>query len=552
MESKNNKIKILFTSVGRRVELIQAFREAAYKLQIDIEIYGVDAKDTAPASKFCDQFHLICQIEEDDYIPRLYDICKENRIDMVFPTIDTDLLVLSEHKEKFLEMGSYIFVSDPLYVSICRDKRMTREFFNDCGLKTPQIVTDVEEYVGEFPCFIKPIDGRLSINAFRVDTREELVGIAKRIKNYVIQPFIDGIEYTLDIFCDMQSNPIYITPRKRVKVRGGEVLKTEIIQDDIMIEEALRLIGKFKPVGPITLQLIRQIDTEDDYFIEISPRFAGGSPLSMKAGADSAAAVLSIFQGKQLSYVSKAATNHTLFARYDQSVSFNKNVERNKKIKTIYDILEVEHYTDKFEAILFDMDDTLYPERMHIQSGFKEVAKLFPEDKNAYSTLCKLFEDGEPAIDVYLEQNGIYKDDLKEKCLHVFVSHKPKLDLYPGVIPLLMRLKEHGKILGLITDGRGTPQSNKIEALYIKEFFDEIIITDELAGNASPFAFRKPNVLTFEIMKTRLGIPYSKMVYVGDNKKKDFIAPNKLGMESIHFSNTDGICYDIERFTDRE
>jgi HAD superfamily hydrolase (TIGR01549 family) len=471
---------------------------------------------------------------------------------MLFPTIDTDLLLLSENKDAFMEQGTYVFVSDPLHISICRDKRMTREFFDGCGLKTPKVFTNAEEYLGVFPCFIKPVDGRLSINAFRIDTREELFGIAQRIKNYVIQPFIDGNEFTIDVFCDMQSNPIYITPRQRVKVRGGEVLKTKICQDDVMIEEALRIIERFKPVGPITIQLIRQKETEDDYFIEINPRFGGGAPLSMRAGADSAKAILSLFHGKKLRYISKAAVDGILYSRYDQSVSISKNNENQDKMQTVYDILEAENYCENVEAVIFDMDDTLYSEKEYVQSGLEHVAKLFPEIPNAYHKLWSYFEKGLPAIDEFLSEEGIYSEILKKQCVARYVEHKPKLELYNGMIPMLLRLKDKGKKLCLITDGRVQAQTNKIDALHIREFFDEIIITDELAGNASPSAFRKPNVIAFKIMKARLQIPYSKMVYIGDNIKKDFIATNKLGMESIYFLNTDSIYYGKDRLTDKE
>jgi len=547
-----SKMKILFTSVGRRVELLQAFREAAYKLQIDLKIYGVDVMESAPALQFCDVSMQLCEIEDLEYIPSLLKICSEEKIDMLFPTIDTDLLALSKNKEAFMECGTYVFVSDPTNIAICRDKSLTREFFDGCALKTPKTVTHIDEYTDAFPCFIKPVDGRLSINSFRVDTNEELIGIAQRIKKYVIQPFIDGNEYTIDIFCDMLSNPIFITPRQRIKVRGGEVLKTKICQDDVMIEEALRIIERFKPVGPITVQLIRQKETEDDYFIEINPRFGGGAPLSMRAGADSAKAILALFIGKKIRYISKAATDGILFSRYDQSVSINEKNEIQEKQQIVYDILEAENYCENAEAIIFDLDDTLYSEKQYVQSGFENVAKLFPEISDANQKLWKYFEEGLPAIDEFLIREDIYSEILKKQCVTRYVEHKPKLELFTGMIPMFLRLRGKGKKLCIITDGRVTAQSNKIDALHIKEFFDEIIITDQLAGNALPFAFRKPNIVAFEIMKTRLQIPYSKMVYIGDNKNKDFIAPNKLGMESIYFFNTDSIYYGKERLTDKE
>ena len=180
----------------------------------------------------------------------------------------------------------------------------------------------------DFPVFIKPKDGSSSINAFKVVNQEELELYASKIKDYIIQPFIEGKEYTIDIFCDYEGNPVFITPRERVAVRGGEVLKTKIHQDDTMIEDMLRLVERFKPCGQITVQVIKQAETGKNYYIEINPRFGGGAPLSMKAGADSAKALLEILQGKKLSYHPYAARDGAVYSRYDQSVCVNEGVRK--------------------------------------------------------------------------------------------------------------------------------------------------------------------------------------------------------------------------------
>ena len=93
--------RILFTGVGRRVELMQAFRQAANHLNINLKLYGADMAGTAPALAFCDVTRKVCGMREEDYIPQLLKICTLDNIDLLIPTIDTDLLVLSENKEKF-------------------------------------------------------------------------------------------------------------------------------------------------------------------------------------------------------------------------------------------------------------------------------------------------------------------------------------------------------------------------------------------------------------------------------------------------------------------
>ncbi|MBO7519489.1 MAG: ATP-grasp domain-containing protein, partial [Clostridia bacterium] len=246
-------MNVLFTGVGRRVELIQTFQEAALVLNKDLRIYGADMSGTAPASVYCDYTRRVVSMNDPGYIDNLLTICAADRIDLLIPTIDTDLLILSENKERFEKIGTKVMISAPDKIQICRDKNSTYRFFTDCGLHAPTTVSDRREYKGGYPAFIKPKDGSSSINAFKVENEKELEVYASQVKEYIVQPFVSGYEYTVDIFCDWKGNPITVVPRRRLQVRAGEVLKTEICLDLTMIEESKVLCSAFKPCGPMTV-----------------------------------------------------------------------------------------------------------------------------------------------------------------------------------------------------------------------------------------------------------------------------------------------------------
>ena len=324
-------MKILFTSVGRRVELIQEFRKAANELNIELTIIGADIAFDAPALCFCDETQIVCRIRDKNYIPQLLEICESNDVDCLIPTIDTDLLLLAENKKLFEKIGTKVLISDVDKVQLCRDKNYTADYFISLGLRSPLPVNSVKKFEQlleqgkiSFPAFIKPKDGSSSINAYRVDNLEDLKLYADKIEDYIIQPYISGREYTIDIFCDYDGNPVYITPRERLAVRSGEVLKTRITQDDTMISEMLKLVANYKPCGQITVQLIQDGKSGDNYYIEINPRFGGGAPLSIKAGANSAKAVLKMLNGDKLQYQEKAAKDGAVFSRFDQSICINE------------------------------------------------------------------------------------------------------------------------------------------------------------------------------------------------------------------------------------
>ncbi len=568
------EIRILFTGTGRRVELLQAFRAAALCLKVNLKIYGADMAGSAPALAYCDYSRKICAMKDKNYIEELIEICRSDKVDLLIPTIDTDLLELSHNKHRFEEIGTKVMISSPEMIAICRDKNYTSDFFEKCGLKAPLPVNDYKLYKGDFPCFIKPKDGSSSIDAYKVNTPAELEMYAGKIGDYIIQPFIGGTEYTIDIFCDFDGNPVYVTPRERIAVRSGEVLKTRIELDKTMTAEALKIIDRFKPCGPMTVQLIRQYSTNEDYYIEINPRYGGGAPLSIKAGADSAAAVLKLIMGEKLGYQENAAEDGAVYSRFDQSIRIVSESIKGDGDNAAQGSAD---FTHNITGVIFDLDDTLYSEKSYVKSGYHAVAEFLYDSINAggdgevneeisstfkekskitsdiilpkeagldkittdmlEKKLWKYFLDGKAAIDELLNEIGCI--GMKEECLDLYRNHIPQIKLYEGAFELIKYLKTYGIKLGIITDGRVNGQKNKLKALGLTELVDDIIITDELGG----VQFRKPNDIAFRIIQCRWRLPFGQIAYVGDNINKDFQAPKQLGMRCILIDNEDGLYH---------
>lgn len=511
------EIHILVTGVGRRVELMQAFRQAALKLNINLKLYGADMAGTAPALAYCDYTRKVCAMRDPQYIQQLVDICVADKIDLVMPTIDTDLLVLSRNIVAFENVATKVLISKPDKILICRDKNNTGAFFESCDLKAPRTYNNYKEYPGPYPCFIKPKDGSSSINAFKVEDESELAVYASQVEDYIIQPFVTGREFTIDIFCDFDGNPIFITPRERLQVRAGEVLKTQIFMDETMIEEAKVLCENFKPCGPMTVQLIRDEKSGEDYYIEINPRYGGGAPLSMKSGARSAEALLRLIAGEEVDYQESASCNGAIYSRFDQSVCISEGDD-----------------TQPIKGVIFDLDDTLYSEKQYVRSGYKKISDYLGKE-DAVEKLWTYFEEGKQAIDEYLAEIG--EEDKKAECIRIYREQIPKVTLYDGVKERIKDLKDKGIKVGIITDGRPQGQRNKIKALGLDSLIDDIIITDELGG----VQFRKPCDIAFRIMQTRWKLPCEQIVYVGDNPNKDFQACRQLGMRWKYFRNEDGM-----------
>lgn len=199
----------------------------------------------------------------------------------------------------------------------------------------------------------------------------------------------------------------------------------------------------------------------------------------------------------------------------------------------IDNILDAEKYIDDLNAVIFDLDDTLYSEKDYVRSGYRKIAEFFYSPKMA-DQMWDVFARGGKAIDEVLEANGL--SSRKEEALQIYRFQEPDIQLYSGVSEMIARIRQSQKV-GIITDGRPEGQWAKLRALGLT--VDEVIVTDELGG----MEFRKPNPAAFRLMQQKMCTPFEKMCYIGDNVKKDFIAPEKLGMRAIWLHNKDGLYY---------
>lgn len=206
----------------------------------------------------------------------------------------------------------------------------------------------------------------------------------------------------------------------------------------------------------------------------------------------------------------------------------------------ITSITEVKNHLQGLKAIIFDLDDTLYGEKEYVRSGYRAIANFIPKVERMEEKLWCAFEQKKSPIDEVLTAEGIYTEELKQKCLSIYRLHEPNIHFYEGAKELLVQLRADGYMLGIITDGRPEGQRAKIKSLGIDELVDSVIVTDELGG----VEYRKPNTKAFLKMKELFDVPFGEMCYVGDNIRKDFIAPQKLGISSIWFRNTNGLYCD--------
>jgi len=200
------------------------------------------------------------------------------------------------------------------------------------------------------------------------------------------------------------------------------------------------------------------------------------------------------------------------------------------------------------KVVIFDLDDTLISEKSFALSAFGEISielsKVIKKPTSAiYEELVSLYNESANYIfNRILEKNNIHLNkNFIEDLIYIYRNHKPNIKLSDEVVKLLLHLKKAGFHLGLITDGFKSTQRNKVISLELDKYIEIIVITDELGDNRE---FWKPSEKPYTVIKDYFNVEYNEMIYIGDNINKDFIAPIKLGMESILYSNKNSIYHE--------
>jgi carbamoyl-phosphate synthase large subunit len=316
-------VRLLFTCIGRRVELVRAFERAAGELGLRLEVHGADATRLSPAMQLIEHAHVVPTIASGRYIDALSDIIRRYRIDLLIPLLDLELAAIADARSRFAELGCHAIVSSPAVIEICQDKLATHRTLQAAGIDTPQTwpwVVALEQKRHRFPYYMKPRRGSAAKGNYVIHDADELRVLGRRVDDAIVQEFIRGEEYTLDVYTGFDGVPRCAVPRKRLEVRTGEVSKGIVVRHPEVMAMGRRVaevLGECR--GVITVQCMMSPEGRIRV-IEMNPRFGGGAPLAIHAGADFPRWILQEHTGRKPRISAMGFRDGVAMLRYDQSV----------------------------------------------------------------------------------------------------------------------------------------------------------------------------------------------------------------------------------------
>ncbi len=293
-------VNVLITSVSKKVWLVQAFKNALKQAKLVGNIVSVDSDPLSAGLYVSDKHYLVPPSGDKAFITKIIDICRKENIKLIIPTRDEELLEFSERKEEFKEHGIEIMVSDKKIIDICRDKYKFFQFLKVNNIPTPNTILpkQVNDSNMVYPVIIKSRRGSGSKDLFKAKNEKELKFFINYIDDPIIQNYIDGKEYTVDLFSNFQKKTLSVVVRERIEAFHGESYKGKTVKDMDIIRGAKNVAEKLGTIGHITLQFIKNDSVIK--LIEINPRFGGGAALGIKAGSNTPLFLLQLISGEKI------------------------------------------------------------------------------------------------------------------------------------------------------------------------------------------------------------------------------------------------------------
>lgn len=277
-------LNVLVTAGSRRVPLVQAFQRAL-RTTGGGEVIVTDVNPLSPTIYIADRAHRVPLSSDPSYIDVIEEICVQEHIGLIVPTIDDELDAFAAAKGRFSNDGILVAVSPLETTRICNDKYLTSRFMLERGLPVVETYTPADLPADPaFPLFIKPRNGRGGVAAFAIHSHRDLEFFLDYVPDPVIQPYLDGPEFTIDVLCDFNGELLSVVPRERVVIRAGVVDRGRTVRHPKLMDVGIACARGLGFVGAVNIQC-RVVKGQPIVF-EINPRFSGGIPLTIAAGAD--------------------------------------------------------------------------------------------------------------------------------------------------------------------------------------------------------------------------------------------------------------------------
>lgn len=216
----------------------------------------------------------------------LLDRCRALRVDVVLPTVDAELLPLARAREEYAAAGVALLLAPAAALDVILDKLTLAE--HCAGVvavpRTELFGPSVDPAGWTYPLVVKPRRGSGSRGVIIVDSAAELAAL-ERSPALIVQDFLPGEEYSVDVLADAAGHVIASVPRLRARVDSGVSVGGRTVHDP-EVERFGRVVAQATGVTYVAnVQCRRDVDGVPA-LLEVNPRMPGTLGLTIASGVD--------------------------------------------------------------------------------------------------------------------------------------------------------------------------------------------------------------------------------------------------------------------------
>jgi carbamoyl-phosphate synthase large subunit len=293
-----------------------------------VEVVGMDSNPLSFGLYKLKKGYVVPTGDSPLFIEKILKIIEIEKPDAILSGPEQEIISLSKNKDLIEKKGVKLLCPDYPSVRIATNKKRISEFFNEKDIPCPKTYSLKNI---SFPCIVKPSEGSGGSNVFKVERREDLPYFLKKIKEPIIQEFVEGEEYTVDILASQKSEVIALVPRLRINTESGISVKGKTIFNKEIEGYCRKIVKELKIIGPCCIQCIKD-KNNGLKFLEINLRFGGGSILSMNADESILENFLKMVKGETPSKSKGYKKNLCMLRYYSEVFITEKNFNESNNI----------------------------------------------------------------------------------------------------------------------------------------------------------------------------------------------------------------------------
>ncbi len=221
-----------------------------------------------------------------DFAESLLARCVALGVHVVVPTVDAELRPLAAAREEFAWSGIQLLLAPAGALDIILDKlALARHCARIVHVpRTEPFGPAVDPVTWTYPVVVKPRSGSGSRGIVTVESAAALDAL-DRSAGLIVQEFLPGEEYSIDVLADSRGHVLAAVPRVRVRVDSGVSIAGRTVHD-AELEQFGRDVARATGLTYVANVQCRRDHAGRPALLEVNPRVPGTLPLTIASGVD--------------------------------------------------------------------------------------------------------------------------------------------------------------------------------------------------------------------------------------------------------------------------